>query len=204
MTALQRLSIWHHYILLWEYLYLARSYDWLINWRPVINIIWAAHYLADMFVIMAAVMTAHCYCVRNQEPDLPKVCACNFLVITVIQYIVLFFVFVFSLSFLHIDNQGGGYRGHPWPDIYDHDIDIYATSNFYYLLLSYLYHQSSVEKLCEMFLGSLKPGSASMKIINDVWCEHIWFVCQHYSSWGCLKNMYQLLNLTALKISNDV
>ena len=25
-------------------------------------------------------------------------------------------------------------RGRPWPDIYDHDIDIYATSNFYYLL----------------------------------------------------------------------
>ena len=153
---------------------------------------------------MAAVMTAHCYCVRNQEPDWPKVCACNFLVITVIQYIGFFFVLFFLSLFFILIIKEVVTRGHPWPDIYDHDIDIYATSNFYYLLLSYLYHQSSVEKLCEMFLGSLKPGSASMKIINDLWCEHIWFVCQHYSSWGCLKNMYQLLNLTALKISNDV
>ena len=34
-------------------------------------------------------------------------------------------------------------RGHPWPDIYDHVIDIYATSNFYYLL-SYLNMASMV------------------------------------------------------------
>ena len=43
-----------------------------------------------------------------------------------------FFCFFFILIIKEVVT-----RGHPWPDIYDHVIDIYATSNFYYLILSY-------------------------------------------------------------------
>ena len=41
------------------------------------------------------------------------------------------FFFVFFIFILIIKEVVT--TGRPWPDIYDHDIDIYATSNFYYL-----------------------------------------------------------------------
>ena len=61
----------HHHRLIWKLLYLAWWYDWLVNWRPVIDIIWTAHYLVDVAVITAAVITTHCYCVRGWEPNSP-------------------------------------------------------------------------------------------------------------------------------------